>query len=81
MNRRRSSFSFFSRLILISNKMLYLKSRVLRTLAAHRACATTSHKNLIKSFLSFLSGFSIVGLSNMLDKELDWRKPGKRSHR
>ena len=22
-----------------------------------------------------------VGLSNMLDKELDWRKPGERSHR
>ena len=30
--------------ILISNKMLYLKSRVLRTLVAHVLCATASHK-------------------------------------
>ena len=34
--------------ILISNKMLYLKSRVLRTLVAHVPCATASHKNLTR---------------------------------
>ena len=35
-------------LILISNKMLYLKSRVLRTLVAHVPCVTASHKNLTR---------------------------------
>ena len=46
--------------ILISNKMLYLKSRVFHTLVPHVPCVTPSHKNLIKSFSSFLSGFSII---------------------
>ena len=39
---------FLTLLILISNKMLYLKSRVLRTLVAHATCATSSHKNLTR---------------------------------
>ena len=47
-------------LILISNKMLYLKSRVFHTLVPHVPCVTPSHKNLIKSFSSFLSGFSMI---------------------
>ena len=34
--------------ILISNKMLYLKSRVLRALAAHILCTASSHKNLTR---------------------------------
>ena len=33
------------RLILISNKMLYLKSRVFHTLVPHVPCVTPSHKN------------------------------------
>ena len=40
--------------------MLYLKSRVFHTLVPHVPCVTPSHKNLIKSFSSFLSGFSII---------------------
>ena len=36
------------RLILISNKMLYLKSRVFHTLVPHVPCVTPSHKNLTR---------------------------------
>ena len=39
-------------LILISNKMIDLKSRVLCTLVAHVPCAT-SYKNLFKIFIRF----------------------------
>ena len=35
-------------LILISNKMLYLKSRVFHTLVPHVPCVTPSHKNLTR---------------------------------
>ena len=35
-------------LILISNKMLYLKSRVFHTLVLHVPCVTPSHKNLTR---------------------------------
>ena len=35
-------------LILISNKMLYLKSRVFHTLVPHVPCDTPSHKNLTR---------------------------------
>ena len=34
--------------ILISNKMLYLKSRVFHTLVPHVPCVTPSHKNLTR---------------------------------
>ena len=34
--------------ILISNKMLYLKSRVFHTLVPHVPCVTPSHKNLMR---------------------------------
>ena len=37
-----------SPLILISNKMLYLKSRVFHTLVPHVPCVTPSHKNLTR---------------------------------
>ena len=36
------------RVILISNKMLYLKSRVFHTLVPHVPCVTPSHKNLTR---------------------------------
>ena len=35
-------------IILISNKMLYLKSRVFHTLVPHVPCVTSSHKNLTR---------------------------------
>ena len=35
-------------IILISNKMLYLKSRVFHTLVPHVPCVTPSHKNLTR---------------------------------
>ena len=34
--------------ILISNKMLYLESRVFHTLVPHVPCGTPSHKNLTR---------------------------------
>ena len=41
-------FSGKAPLILISNKMLYLKSRVFHTLVPHVPCVTPSHKNLTR---------------------------------
>ncbi len=47
---RRRKFQFIKNhpLILILNKMLYLKSRVLGTRTAHVSCAAPSHKNLTR---------------------------------
>ena len=49
--KHRDPVFFRYALILISNKKLYLKSRMLRTLVPHVPCGTPSHKSLTRSAL------------------------------
>ena len=48
VERKADGYSKMLFVILISNKMLYLKSRVFHTLVPHVPCVTPSHKNLTR---------------------------------